>query len=215
MRKLWRLPEASMYRVKHLERRFLNRIDHTTRNLPAAPGKRFRLRNRVLDHLRLLDDVAVLFFVRAGDAQQDAAEAGTPVTIVGWEIRAAVERLAIGSEKGGERPSALPADGLHRNLITAVNVGTLVAIDLHRDEVLVDDGSDFRIVVGFAVHHMAPVAPHGADVEQHGLVVALCGGESVLTPLAPLNGLMHGGTQVGGGCAGEGVEGGGGHASSL
>ncbi len=96
MGKFWRLPEPSVYWVKHLEGRFLNRIDYAARNLSAAAGKRFRLRNRVLDHLRLLDHVAVLFFVGIGDAQQNAAEAGTAVAIVGRKISAAVKRLAIG-----------------------------------------------------------------------------------------------------------------------
>jgi len=211
MRKFRRLSEPSMHCVKHLERRVLNRIDDAARNLSGAAGKRFRLRDRVLDHLRLFDHVAVLFFVGVGDAQQHAPEAGTAVTIVGRKICAAVKRLAMGSEKRGERPTALAADGLHRNLIAAVNVGTLVAIHLHCDEVLVHDGGNFRIVVGLAVHHMAPVAPHGANVEEHGFVLALRRGERFVAPLLPLDGLMHGGAQVGGRGAGEGVEGGGGH----
>src|SRR3984957_16073281 len=128
MGEFWRLSEPSVDRVKHLEGGFLNGIDHAVRNLTAASGKRFRLRNRVLDHQRLLDYVAVLFFVSVGDAQQNAAEAGTPVPIVGRKISAAVKRLAIGSEKRGERPSTLAADGLHRNLVAAVDVRTFVAI---------------------------------------------------------------------------------------
>jgi len=78
----------------------------------------------------------------------------------------------MGSEKSGERPSTLAADGADRGLVAAVDIGTLVAVHLHGDEMLIHNGRDFRIVVGLAVHHMAPVAPHGANVEQHGLILA-------------------------------------------
>src|SRR5579863_371793 len=116
MGKLWRLPEASMLRVEHFEGGGLNGVDYAARDLAAAPRKRFRLRDRVLDHLRLLDHIAVFFFVGIGDTEQHAPKAGTPVAIRGWKIRSAIERLAIWSEERGERPSALPADRLHRCL---------------------------------------------------------------------------------------------------
>src|SRR5207302_10361318 len=93
--------------------------------------------------------------------------------------------------------------------------GTLVAVYLHRNEVFIHNGRNFRIVVRLAVHHMAPVTPHRANVEQHRLVLALRGSEGFISPLMPLDGLVHSGSQVGGGSAGEGVERGGGHASSL
>ena len=138
----------------------------------------------------------MLVQVSVGDAQQNAAEAGTAVAVAGRKISATVKRLAIGSEKRGKRPSALAAHGLHGNLIAAVNVRALVAIHLHGDEMLVYDRGDFGIVVRFAVHHMAPVAPHCANVEQHRFVVALRRGKRLFAPLAPLDGLMHGGAQV-------------------
>ena len=56
---------------------------------------------------------------------------------------------------------------------------------------------DVGALVGFAVHHVAPVAPHRADVEQDGLVLALCGGKGLLAPLVPVDGLVHGGAEVG------------------
>jgi hypothetical protein len=131
------------------------------------------------------------------------------------EVGAAVERLAIGGEESSERPSALSADGLHGGLVSAIDIGTLVAVDFHGDEMLIDDRGNFGIVVGLAIHHMTPVAPNRADVEQHWLVLAPSSGEGLRAPLVPVNGLMHGRAQVGGRGAGEGVERRGGHSPSL
>jgi len=55
------------------------------------------------------------------------------------------------------------------------------------------------------------VAPHRADFEQHGLVLPPSGSERVFTPFVPLDGLVHGGSQVGGRRASEGVVGRSGH----
>src|SRR5580700_9193274 len=80
---------------------------------------------------------------------------------------------------------------------------------------LVDDLSNLGIVVGFAVHYVAPVAPDRADVQQDRFVLALRNGKGFLAPFVPLNGLMHSGAQVGGRRLGEGVERLGGHGLSV
>ena len=59
--------------------------------------------------------------------------------------------------------------------------------------------ADLRVFVGLAVHDVAPVAPHRADVEQDGLVFSLGAGKRSLAPCMPLHGLMARRTQVGGG----------------
>ena len=83
-----------------------------------------------------------------------------------------------------------------RGLVAAVDVGALVAVHLYRDEVLVDDARHLGIVVGLVVHHVTPVAPHRADIEQDGLVLALRRGEGLLAPLMPVDGLVHGRAQI-------------------
>ncbi len=129
--------------------------------------------------------------------EQDAAKAGAAIAVVARKIRPAKVGPAIGSEKRRERPSALPADGRNRGLVARVHVGPLVAIDFHGDKVLVDDASHLRVFVGFAVHHMAPVAPHRANVQQDGLVFSLGAGKRSLAPRVPLHRLMARRAQVG------------------
>src|SRR5258706_6639148 len=216
MGKLGSLPEPSMLRIEHAGSRLLNRGNDAPRNPPSAPGKRLRLRDRGLHHLRLLHHVGMFSLVGGGDAEQHALETRTSVAVGRRKIRATVKRLAIGSKKSRERPSTLSADSTHRSLVPAVNVRTLVAIHLHRNEMFIHKSSNVRVVIRLAVHHMATVAAHRANIEQHRLVLALRGSKCLLAPLMPLDGLVHGRAQVSGGSAGESVEAGSaGHASSL
>src|SRR5215831_12025579 len=126
-----------MLSIEHLLGGFLNRGDDVGRNLTALPGKRFRLRDRVFDHRRLLHYVAVLFPVGVGDAEQYPAKAGTSISIPRREIRPAIKRLTARREKGSERPSALSADRLHRRLVSAIDIRALIAINFHCYEVLI------------------------------------------------------------------------------
>src|SRR5271169_3711165 len=111
------LSEAAVLRIEHFEGGFLDCGNDARGNGTAAAGERLRLRDRTLDHLRLLDHIAVLFFVSIRDADQYAFEAGAAVTVGGRKVRATVERLALGSEKSGERPAALSADRADGGLV--------------------------------------------------------------------------------------------------
>jgi len=77
------------------------------------------------------------------------------------------------------------------------SIGALIAIDLHGDEMRVHNGSYFGIIIGLAVHYVAPMTPNCTDVEQHRLILAPCGFECLRAPFVPLNGLVHGRTQIG------------------
>src|SRR5579864_1461880 len=99
MRKFRRLSKTSMLRIKHLQCRFLDRRNHGRRNAPIPACKGLRLRDGAFDHCSLLDYISMLLFVSVGDAQQYAAKARTSITVIGRKIRAAVEGLAVRSEK--------------------------------------------------------------------------------------------------------------------
>src|SRR5438094_7824432 len=62
---------------------------------------------------------------------------------------------------------------------------------------------------------MAPMAPHGADVEQDGFVLPPGRGKRFFAPLVPVNRLVHGRAQIGGGSFRKSVEGLRGHKASL
>src|SRR6185312_6114004 len=186
-------------------------INYARRVFRRGRGKGFGLGEEIPDHAGLLGDFGSLLAVGAGDGQQHALETGASPLVVRRKVGAAVKGLTLGGEKGGEGPATLSADGGNRGLVAAIHVGALVAIHLDGNEVLIDDGGDFGIVIGFAVHDVTPVAPDGADIEQDGLVLFLRQGEGFRSPLMPANGLVHGGAEIGGRGARERVGGVGGH----
>ncbi len=125
-----------------------------------------------------------------GHGQQNAANTGAAIPIIAGNVSAAKVRAAVGSEKRRERPATLPGDRRDRGLVARVHVGTLVAIHLHRNEILIDHLGNFGIFVRFAIHDMAPVAPHRTNVEQNGLVLSPGASKRSLAPGLPLDRLM-------------------------
>src|SRR2546422_10373765 len=63
----------------------------------------------------------------------------------------------------------------------------------------VDDLRQLRILVAFAVDHMAPVAPRRPDVQEDGPVEFLRAAERLFAPRVPIDGLMGRPLQVHGG----------------
>ncbi len=88
-----------------------------------------------------------------------------------------VELAALAVEHDGGRPAPI--------LVALGQGGVAVLVDLHRDEMIVDQLDHRRILVGGLVHHVAPVAPHRLHIEQHQLVLARSGGEHLLRPGLP------------------------------
>ena len=179
--------------AEHVERRLARRrlvqvVAHDT-----AHGLRLRL------HL------AAAGAVRVEHALEHGPEAGASVRAVGREVGAAVEHLAHRREKRGQGPATLPGERLHRALVARVDVGPLVAVHLDADEVLVQELRQRRILVRLAVHDVAPVAPDRADVEQHRTILRPGGGEGLVAPGEPVNGLVRGRLEVGGAGGGEAI----------
>ncbi len=136
---------------------------------------------------------------RARDLHQYAPKARSAVRIVvGWEVRPAKEHFTVGREERRERPAALSAQRLDGALIARVDVGPFVAVHLDAHEIAIQDGGDARIFVGLAVHHVAPMAPDSADVEENRLLFRAGARERRVAPGQPVDGLVGGGFEVGG-----------------
>src|SRR5437667_11162776 len=110
--------------------------------------------NRSFYHPCLLHDVCVFLAIRIRNRHQHAPEAGPPIVVSRREVGSAVKRLAVRRKKYGEWPATLSTDGLHRDLIAAVNVGALVTVHFDRYKTFIHDLRNFWIVVRLAVHHM-------------------------------------------------------------
>ena len=123
--------------------------------------------------------------------------------------------LNIGLIEGGRAPNVIP-DNAKAELVYRL-IGP--AGELRRQIAKTIDGlaqanfgleipfaRHFRIIVRLPIHHVTPMAPHRPNIEQDGLVLPRCRGESLLRPLIPANGLVHCGPQVSGGRLGQGVQ---------
>ena len=205
MRELGRRTEpavADVERSGHLVR--------AVRDERGAHGTRLRFVQRFCDVLAdaagVGGDLLAVLAVGARDLEQHGAEPRTAVVIVlGRKVGAAEEHLAVRCQERREGPTALAGERLDGALVTGVDVGTLVAVHFDADELAVQDLRDPLVFVRFSVHHVAPVAPHRADVEQDRLVLGARPLERRLAPGEPVDRLMGSGLEVGGGLGREEV----------
>ena len=207
---LRRIAEAAVADIEQAGHLGGRRVEDRGRHLPALRLVE-RFRDVPADRLGALRDPGAIAPVQLRHLFQDRDEPGAAVVVVlGWEVGAAEEDLAVRREECREWPADLPGQRLDGTLIAGIHVGPLVAVHLDADEVAVQDLRHLRILVRLAVHHMAPVAPHRADVEEDRLLFGPRLGERRLAPGTPVHRLMGGGLEVGGGLGreqvGHGVE---------
>ena len=128
--------------------------------------------------------------------QQNASDSRPAVPLVARNVGAAEVRPPIRREKRGQRPPSLPADRRHRRLVARVHIRSLIAIDLHGHKMLIDERGHLGVFIRFAIHHVAPVAPHRSNVEKNRLVFSLRARECSLAPRMPFHRLMSRGAQI-------------------
>src|SRR5262249_2619343 len=121
------------------------------------------------------------------DLPEQIGEPGTPPPRRRREVGAAVERLEVVRDKHRHRPAARAGRRLDERHVDAIDVGTLLAIDLDRHELAVEDLGDAGVLERLVLHHVAPVAGRGADRHEDGLVVAPRVCEGFLAPRIPVD----------------------------
>src|SRR4051794_16976143 len=100
-------------------------------------------------------------------------EAWQAMARLGWEVGAAIERLAFRRQEGRHRPATMAGHRLHRLHINRVEIRALFAIDLDIDEVFVHDRGRFRIFKAFMSQDMAPMTCRIAYTQVYWLVFIL------------------------------------------
>ncbi len=93
----------------------------------------FRARHAVVDHFRRFLQLVPVLAKCLGSTRQQRAQSALPVMIIRREIGAAEKRFAFRGEKQRQRPSALPGEKLHRELIARVDIQQFIAIHLDGD----------------------------------------------------------------------------------
>src|SRR5205814_10733328 len=152
------------------------------------------------DGLRVLRHLVALLAIHPRHLAEHGAEARPAVVVLlRGEIRAAEEDFALGRKERREGPTSLTGQCLYGALIARVHVGPLVAVHLDAHEIAIQGLGDARVLVRLAVHHVAPMAPHGADVEETGLILGAGARERRIAPRVPGHRRVRGGPEVSGG----------------
>ena len=136
MRKLGLRAEAAVARIKLGDDRRGNLVDQCQGERAAAAGEALVVLDGGHHAGRGLQRLVAPLAPHLRHGQQHAANSRPAVAVVARNIGAAKVGPAIGSEKRGQRPAALPADGRNRGLVARIHVGPLVAIHFHGDEML-------------------------------------------------------------------------------
>ncbi len=138
--------------------RFRARLDGLGRRRSRDPGRYF---------VRGIPE-ARIGRVRFGDPVQHVRHPGALRAFIRRARRQVARdqhRSAVGRGETGERPPAR-AECLRRLLVVIIDIGTLIGVYLDRHELAVDQVRDLRVGIRGLVHHVAPVAPYRADIEQ-------------------------------------------------
>ena len=182
---LRRVPEAAPLRIELATQR--------QRGLGEQRGHQ-RLAGRLGDPAQLGGDCArISLQVGAavapgvGHRLQQLLEARQSVTRFGRVIGTAEERLTGRRQEDRHRPASVPGerdDGVH---IDRVDVGTLLTVDLHRDEVLVEQCRRGLVLERLVRHHVTPVTRRVADGEHDRLVLLARAQECFFPPRKPIH----------------------------
>ena len=180
--------EAAPLRVDQLAQP-PHRASQTSDSVSGSARRRGRggLLERLDQHLRPLRHVARAARVEPRHRDEHLPERRQPVPRLGREVRAAEERLALGSQEDRQRPAAVAGHRHHRVHVDRVHVGPLLAIDLDVDEALVHQRRRLLVLERLVRHHVAPVAGRVADREQDRLVLARARRERLLAPRVPVD----------------------------
>ena len=133
---------------------------------------------------------------RVGNSLQDHGKRRLTHARLRWEIGAQEERHPVGIGKCRQGPATVTAHGLQRVHVLLVDGGEFLAIDLDRNEVLVDLRCDCRVTEGLPCHDVTPVTGGVADRhhDRHIAPFGLC--KSLRAPRIPVDRLVGVGTQV-------------------
>ena len=150
-------------------------------------------------------DLGPLLAPRPVDALEDLAERRHPVARLVRVVGAAVERPPVGRQEDRHRPAAAAGHRLDRGHVDLVEVGALLAIDLDRDEPVVQVAGGRLVLERLAFHHVAPVAGRVADRQEDRPVEELRAGERVGAPREPVDRVVRVLEEVRAGLSGEAI----------
>ncbi len=167
--------EGLLKLLQRVGQRFLTRVPAIV--LPARHGGQ-----PVDDLRRRLHHVQAIVAPGPADLREDIHKRRPAVQRGRREIGAAVEGLQVRRQPHAHRPPAGAGGGLHERHVDAIDVGPLFAIDLDRNEEVVEHAGHPDALERLPLHHVAPVTGGVADGEKDRLAAAARGLERLGDP---------------------------------
>jgi plasmid stabilization system protein ParE len=189
-RELRRGPEAAASLVV-LRREVVDRaVEHRrdgVRRQRVERERRTLLRERGSDPARRLEDPGAVLCPGALHRLEQLPERRHPVPRLRGEVGARVERPAVGGDEHRHGPAPASGERLRRAHVDGVDVGPLLAVDLHCDVVRVEVRRELGVLERLVRHDVAPVARGVPDAQQHRDVALTRLGERLGSPLLPVH----------------------------
>src|ERR1700716_53204 len=161
VRKFWRAAKAAVTGIEAARQLRAAALERRSAEFGVARG-RWRIELGECRHQRVVlrAQLRGMIAIVSGDALQDVPERWQPVARLLREVGAAEERpLVIVRQEHGERPAAAALrEHLLRDLVDAVDVGTLLAIDFDIDEQLVEDACGGFVFEALFLEYVTPPA---------------------------------------------------------
>ena len=137
--------------------------------------------------VRLLEHLGPLVGPGLAERLHDPAEGGHPLALDWWEVGPGVEGAPVGRAEDRHGPAARPGQGLGGRHVDGVEIGSLLAVDLHRNERLRQVSRRVGILEALVRHDVAPVARGVPDGHEEGLVLVAGPLQGLVPPGEPLH----------------------------
>ena len=138
----------------------------------------------------LLLDLGAVLVPGFGDLGQDGFQSWLTAAVFRRKIGAAGEGFQFRGQENRHGPAAPACRRLDESHVGGVHVGTFLAVHLDRHEVVVHELGDDRVLEGFPLHDVAPVAGRVTDRKEDRFVFLAGLGEGFLAPRVPVDGVV-------------------------
>ncbi len=139
-------------------------------DLPAGAGPFSQDPEPPSQLLRPALHFAFSLFPGRGDLPEHVDKTGPAVRPARRKIGSAIKRLSIRRQPDRKGPSSLSRQSLHGRHVNPVDVGPLLPVHLHRDELPVENLRGLLILERLPLHHVTPVAGRITNAQEHGSV---------------------------------------------
>ncbi len=153
----------------------------------VPPSEQRRATERAGELVGLLEELVAPRAPQLLDPLAQLDEPDHPAPPLLREVGPGEEGPAVGRADDRHGPAALACHGLGRLHVDVVDVGPLLAVDLHVHEHPVHHGRHVGVLEGLVGHHVAPVAGRVADRQQDRYVSLPGRGEGIVAPRVPVD----------------------------